>query len=389
MRVLHVTTEYPPIIHGGLGTAVGGLVAASARAGLNVAVLLVGDGTHSAYASIPADDGRSHARSKQVSARILVHAIPHAGAADEAIRFARQWKPDVVHVHVFWLAHVAMAVRTATGTPVVYTVHSLDRAEYEIGDGPPECLTQWNTQSALIDAADRVVALTADERGLITRYCRTARARVRVVGNGIADSPAARRALLRDHPDPVTILYSGRFVDRKGIRELLDAAPHVLEAHPGVRFVLAGGHRHCSGADMARHWLTSSGHAWGDRIVFTGWLDQEALSRWYACADVLVVPSWYEPFGMVVLEGMLYGLPIVACNVGGPRAILRHGATGLLCEPRDSAALADALLRIVTDRPLRARLGRNAARQVRKRWLHERVVPRMAAVYREVVQEQH
>jgi glycogen(starch) synthase len=121
MRVLHVTTEYPPMVYGGLGTAVGGLVTASRRAGIEVAVV-----DPAPYSDTTAP----------------VVSIPHDRAIESAVRFAELWRPDVIHVHVFWLAHVAIGIRAATGTPLVYTVHSIDRAEYEIGSGPPECLTQ-------------------------------------------------------------------------------------------------------------------------------------------------------------------------------------------------------------------------------------------------------
>src|SRR6187455_2303652 len=140
MRVLHVTTEYPPLIFGGLGTAVGGLAKASARAGLEIAVLLVGGGHSSSY------DGVRIATlpyASRTDGTILLHAVPHSTAVEDALAFVRAWQPDVVHVHVFWLAHVALAIRAATGIPIVYTVHSLDRAEYDVGEGPPECLTQW------------------------------------------------------------------------------------------------------------------------------------------------------------------------------------------------------------------------------------------------------
>ena len=173
-------------------------------------------------------------------------------------------------------------------------------------------------------------------------------------------------------------------MERKGIRELLDAIPLVLARAPETRFVLAGGHRHCSGEDMARYWLPTGFEPYRDRVHFTGWLSQEALARWYQKADVLVVPSWYEPFGMVVLEGMLYGLPIAASAVGGPAEILEHERTGLLFPPRDAVALADALTRLVETSVLRQRLGTAAAREVRRTWLYSRVVERMRVVYAEV-----
>src|SRR5262245_16825493 len=105
MRVLHVTTEYPPLIYGGLGTAVGGLVKASAEAGLDVAVLLVGHGRSSGYSqhqTYPSDAQLSGYRQEGA---VLVWPVPHQGAIAASVEFAMRWRPDVIHVHVFWLAH--------------------------------------------------------------------------------------------------------------------------------------------------------------------------------------------------------------------------------------------------------------------------------------------
>jgi len=181
------------------------------------------------------------------------------------------------------------------------------------------------------------------------------------------------------------VLYTGRFVDRKGIRELLEAAAIVLDHSPWVRFALAGGHRGCTGEDMSRYWMPPICEPFRDRITFTGWCTEDRLDEWYETSDVLVVPSWYEPFGMVILEGMLHGLAIVASDVGGPRAILSDGTTGLLCQARSVASLAAALLRVVGDHDLRQLLGERAAREVRTQWLFDNVVERMRNVYRELV----
>jgi glycogen(starch) synthase len=183
--------------------------------------------------------------------------------------------------------------------------------------------------------------------------------------------------------DAPLILFTGRFVERKGIRELLSAAALVFKSTPAARFVLAGGHRHCDGASMARYWMPPELTRHCDRVHFTGWLSAEELACWYRKADVLVVPSWYEPFGMVVLEGMLYGLPIVASNIGGPAEILEHGRTGLLVPPRDATALADELIKLIAAPHMRRRLGLVAARAVRRKWLYSRVVQKMKTVYTE------
>jgi glycosyltransferase involved in cell wall biosynthesis len=386
MRILHLTTEFPPIIYGGLGTAVGGMVRASVRAGMTVGVLLAGHGGCGSYDpslwSAHGGDDRVQAVAKSRGASIFY--APSSMPVESGVSLVKRWKPDVVHLHVFWLWPVARAIQERTGVPLVYHVHSLDRAEYELGQGPPECLTQWDTQEDVIRAADRVIALTRSESDLVAAYCPETRGRVHIVGNGIYDSPAARCAAQKDrHTASPLVLYTGRFVERKGVRELIAAIPRVLEDAPEARFVLAGGHRNCSGEEMARWWLPPELQGYRDRIHFTGWLTPEQLAGWYEMADVLVVPSWYEPFGMVVLEGMLYGLPIVAARIGGPAEILEHERTGILSPPKDVESLGKAILRLVRDPDLRQQIGAAAANEVRCNWLWTHLVGKMQSVYQE------
>lgn len=390
MRVLHLTPEFPPVIWGGLGTAVGGLATASAHAGISVGVMLVGgalvlgDGSYGTWKPISHEQQNLVADESLVVSPdgVLFFQVPPGEAEEAGIRLVRKWKPDVVHLHTAWFWPIARAIREHTNTPLVYTVHSLDRAEYEIGD----FVTHWDTQETVIGAADRVIALSRDERELITKYCPEARERVRIVGNGIDDSAAARAVVKRKRQnDSPVVLYSGRFVDRKGIRELFQAIPRVLNCVPNVRFVFAGGYG--TADQIGAAWLDESLQPYRDQIHFTGWLTPNKVSEWYRCADILVMPSWYEPFGMVILEGMLHGLPIAATSVGGPVDILEHERNALLFLPRDVEALTDAILQLVSKPELRDRLGREAAKEVRRNWLWPKVVEKMHRVYREVVRE--
>jgi glycosyltransferase involved in cell wall biosynthesis len=256
----------------------------------------------------------------------------------------------------------------------------LDRAEYEIGD----FVTHWDTQETVICEADRVIALSRDERDLITKYCSAAADRVRIVGNGIDDSAAARAAVRRNRSDgPPLILYSGRFVDRKGIHELLQAIPQVLTQASSTRFVLAGGYG--TGTEIERAWLNESLEPYRAQIQFTGWLTPDEMATWYRRADILVMPSWYEPFGMVILEGMLHGLPIAATSVGGPADILKNEESALLFRPKDVEALTTTLLRLVNDPTLRRRIGRAGSRHVRRRWLWPNIVEKIRFVYQELI----
>src|SRR5215203_7011716 len=169
MRVLHLTPEFPPVIWGGLGTAVGGLANASAREGLEVAVLLVGGvlvldhlaGQRAYGQPIPAWKGMDSRFSVPVNPDgvLFFHVVPE-DAMRAGVELARAWKPDVVHLHTGWLGHVARAIQREAGVPFVFTVHSLDRVEYQHGI----FMWGWETQEAAIAAADRVIAISNSER---------------------------------------------------------------------------------------------------------------------------------------------------------------------------------------------------------------------------------
>jgi glycogen(starch) synthase len=165
----------------------------------------------------------------------------------------------------------------------------------------------------------------------------------------------------------------------------VEAIPIVLAQAPATRFVLAGGHRDCTGAEMEAWLLPAHLHRWRSRIHFTGWLTPTLMARCYRKADILVVPSWYEPFGMVVIEGMLHGLAVAASAVGGPAEILEHNRTGLLFPTRNPKALSQTILELVNEPRHRVRLALAGAREVRKKWLWPRVIEKMRGVYGELI----
>ena len=390
MRVLHLTTEFPPVIYGGLGTAVGGWVGASASSGIAVGVLLV-------EGPLVVAESHSYWSGHELASAAVPRVVETGGitffqttsakAIETGVSVVERWRPDIVHLHTAMLWPVAREIQRRTKRPLVYHVHSVDRAEYEIGAEPNLWLAHSEAQEEAIAAAGRLIALSESERELLASYYPAARERIRVVGNGIADTETARSASERTRSAParVVVLYSGRLVERKGIRDLLAAAPLVLAAVPSVRFVLVGGPPPLSGDEVARQWLPDGLIGERERIFFTGWLSPDRVAEWYRSADVLVVPSRYEPFGMVLLEGMLHGLAIVASATGGPVEIVRDGESGLLFPPRDVGLLAERLIRVAASSDLRERLGRVAAADVRERWTWPARVRCMREVYGELL----
>jgi glycosyltransferase involved in cell wall biosynthesis len=138
---------------------------------------------------------------------------------------------------------------------------------------------------------------------------------------------------------------------------------------------------------METWWSTEALHPYRSRVSFTGWLSHDEMASYYASSDVLVVPSWYEPFGMVILEGMTHGLAIAAAAVGGPAEILEHERTGLLFPPHDIEALAAALIRLATDSGLRQRLGRSASEDVRRHWTWSERINGYQNAYERAIEE--
>lgn len=383
MTILHVTSEYPPVHFGGLGTAVEGLTRALGEAGTPVQILLVhglatyGYGYAYGY-GVAGHEVAVVAPAAAPPGTELVH-LSYADALAHGPKLAVSHDVHIVHLHSSWLWVVADAIRAATGAPVVYTAHSIDRAEIEHG----EWLPHGSIQDRAIGGADRVIALSRSERAQLERHFPASVARVRIVGNGLRP-PAGQSA--RQRRVGGVVLYVGRFGTRKAVGDVFEAVPLVRDRVPDARFVFIGGASPDDGPNEAAAWVPPRLRGHLDRMSFRGWCDPGSRQRdeWYGLADVLVVPSRYEPFGMVVLEGMVRGRAVIAAESGGPAELVDHGRTGLLYPPGDVDALAAALCRALGDAALRRRLGRAARAEARRRWSWAAVLPSLLDVYAEL-----
>lgn len=362
-----------------------GLTRALSEAGTRVLVLLVhGEGGGYGYGY---GYGYAEARSGEL---LPATAVPASGvevvrlswgeALENAASIVDVRRARLVHLHSSWLWPIAAAIRAATGLPIVYTAHSIDRAEVEYG----EWLPHGSIQDQVFAHADHVIALSASERRRLRRHYPALDGRVRVVGNGIHTTP--RTPVKRHRDGGARVLYVGRFGTRKGVRDVFEAVPAILAGVPEARFVFAGAASPDDGPPEAAAWVPPHLRRHRARMRFLGWQHpgSQAVRRGFATADVLVVPSRYEPFGMVVLEGMLAGQAIVAAGVGGPAELLRHGRNALLYPAGNVDALAAAIVRLLKDVTLRRRLGVAARAEVHARWTWSRVLPALLNVYADV-----
>jgi glycosyltransferase involved in cell wall biosynthesis len=300
--------------------------------------------------------------------------LPHM--AELAARLRRSWRvdpPDLVHAH-FWMSGLAaLAAARPLGLPVVQTFHALGvvkrRHQGAKDTSPPGRLER---ERMLAREVDRIVATCSDEVFELVRMGADLR-RTTVVPCGVdldlfrPDGPAEPR-----DPDHARLLVVSRLVERKGIGNVITA----LTQLPGAELVVAGGPpaRRLAGDPEARR-LADLAERLGvaGRVDLRGQVEPRDLPALYRSADLVVCVPWYEPFGIVPLEAMACGVPVVASAVGGLVDTVVDGVTGVHVPPRRADLLAGALAGLLADPPRRAALGMAGARRARHRYGWDRI----------------
>jgi glycogen(starch) synthase len=385
MRVLHLTRDFPPRSAGGISTAVGGLVRASLAAGIPCAVISFDGWRPRARAGATASAG---------AAGYAALAPVHEGGVDvlrawapahvEAARaFALAHAPDVLHVHHDMLWPLATELRALLGCRAVLTVHVL-QAEQDRLRGLAQGTLSSAAQARALAEADAVIA---PSRAVGTRLADAVPdTRLAVVPLGLDDTTSARAAAAAPRSGTL-VLYAGRFADINGTAELFAAIPRIAGRVPAARFAVGGGlpENRKAEARWLRRWHAQAPAGVQERVKFPGWLSPDALAALYAEAALLLAPSWFETFGLVVLEAMLHGVPVVATAAGALAERIAHERTGLLSAVRDVDALVDNAVRLLDDPALAARLGAAAAIEARRHGWNV-ALPALVQVYEQASQ---
>jgi D-inositol-3-phosphate glycosyltransferase len=295
----------------------------------------------------------------------------------EAFRIGHGLDYDLIHAHYWLSGAVGLVLRDRWGVPLVQMFHTLGRLKNDAtrNGADREPAVRIAEEARIVGAADRLVAATVMERAHLAGHYGADPTRVAVIPCGVdtqlftpGDQAAARRALGLDHRP--RLLYVGRIAPIKGLQTLLDGMARLRAAGGDAQLCIVGGdadeplngHEGELRAQLARLAL-------GDAVTFVGAQPQERLRTWYVAADATVLPSYYESFGMVALEAMACGSPVVASRVGGLQTTVRDRVTGVLVPDHDAGALAEGLARVLADPDLRWRLGREGVRwAAQHRW---------------------
>lgn len=370
-RVLILSWEYPPIVEGGLARHVRKLSEQLVREGVEVHVLTRGGGRlapeenrHGVVVhrlrepEYPKDDLRAF-----VGWVDAMNADMRAAGLELADRLAF----DLVHSHDWLVAAAAERLARRIECPWLTTVHA---TEYGRHQGWVDKYPQSHIHGVerwMVRCADRVITCSHYMRGHVADVFGIPERRVTVIPNGIDPLDLEPRikdlARLRARfagPGDRLVLLVGRLVYEKGFQLALDALPGLIERLGGVRFLVAG-----SGTHEAELKRQASRLGLLEHGTFLGWIEDAMLHALYRIADLCVVPSLYEPFGLVALEAMASGCPCIVADTGGLREVVPGDErVGLRFRARDSVSLERMVEKLLVDDGLRDRLVAEASEHV-------------------------
>ena len=372
-RVLILSWEYPPVIEGGLARHVRKLAEALVRQGVCVDVLTRARGAE-AEVQLPRVGGGG----------VKVHRVREPGwprdldrfvawveqmnedmlAAGEALAQANRY--DLVHGHDWLVAQAAGALADRLRVPYVTTIHATEHGRHQgwVHEQPQAHIhgvERWMAQRA-----HAVIVCSHYMRGHVADIFDIDERRAVVIPNGIDPSelrPSGDLDALRAEfaePSQQLVLLVGRLVYEKGFQLALDALPGVIERVGNVRFLVAGSGTHEAELRAQAERLGLSGEG-----TFLGWIGDDVLHSLYRIADLCVVPSIYEPFGLVALEAMASGCPCIVADTGGLREVVPTGErVGLRFNGGDAEHLGVMIERLLVDESLRDRLVTEASEHV-------------------------
>ena len=315
-----LSADYPPRVWSGIGVAVAHQARALASAGIEVHVMLAERVAH----GIARADGPVH-----------LHSLNRPAFPVDARLF------DIIHLHSLALSELAVQLKRRFHLPLVYTAHSL--LPLELAQNPARGV--WSSvQGRMFALSDRVIFVSEPEYGVATAWVPALRARASWLPNGLPPPPP----LCTEIPAGGPVVFAGRFTHSKGIQTFVRMIPWLRARYP-ARFVFAGGHGDAEGTRR----VLQVAERYGDICQVMGWLNKAQLEALLASAALVVVPSRYEPFGLVALEALRMGAPVLASTAGNLPAIVHRESGGRIVDSYDPVHWAAVAYDMISDPRLR------------------------------------
>jgi N-acetyl-alpha-D-glucosaminyl L-malate synthase BshA len=367
MRILMLSWEYPPRIIGGISRVVYDLAQNLGRNGNEVHVLTCWE----PYTEDFEIDGnvkvhRVHVYNNPSSDFVEWVMQLNFAMLENAITIVQNNKFDIIHAHDWLVAYTARVLKKSFDIPLITTIHA---TEYGRNNGIHTEMqrTISNVENWLVNESDHVIVNSSYMKNELLSIFNVQESKISIVSNGVDlnkfDNVFADTEFRKNYAanNEKIVFFVGRLVNEKGVNILLEAIPKILSNYNDVKFVIAGkGPCLNNLIDLSRELNIN------DRVYFTGFVSEEVLLKLYKCSEIVVFPSLYEPFGLVALEGMVAGIPVVVSDTGGLREIVNHKEDGMKFYSGNSNSLADCILELLKDENLSEKISKCALQKVHK-----------------------
>ncbi|MHA1586789.1 MAG: glycosyltransferase family 4 protein [Candidatus Heimdallarchaeota archaeon] len=308
----------------------------------------------------------------------------------KAIEIINEHDIDVIHAHDWLVASAAIGLKHLFRKPLIATIHSLERGRRNglFNDGQ-HMIDQ--IENFLIQEAWHNIVCSQYMQSLCHFSFRFPNDKMTIIPNGVRfddfSVKLSKGDAVKHHKkyaliEEQIVAYIGRLVPEKGVNVLLGAVKPVLEKMPNTKFVVAGEGWHRNELQRITKELNIE-----EKVLFTGYLPEEDFLAYFNVSDILVVPSTYEPFGIVALEGMATETPIIVSDVGGLSEIVDHQWTGMKVPADNSQALADSIIELLTNETLRTRIVSNAIDKLKHVYDWSIIADHTIKVYQNVCDE--
>ncbi|MDP9134787.1 MAG: glycosyltransferase family 4 protein [Actinomycetota bacterium] len=368
MRVLILSWEYPPLIEGGLARHVRKLAEQLVVQGVEVHVLARGledSPPEEELDGVMVHRVREPERPRDLSEFVTWVEHMNADMLAAGVEVGDRYDFDLVHGHDWLVAVAGDHLANRFRCPLAVTIHATEYGRHQgwVDKHPQSHI--HGVEHWMANRAERVIACSAYMREHISDIYGLEEERIAVIPNGIDPAdlvPVDDLETLRSRfaaPDERLVLLVGRLVYEKGFQLALEALPGLIERVGNVRFIVAG-------SGTAEQELREQATRLGldDHGAFVGWIGDDVLHSLYRISDLTVVPSIYEPFGLVALEAMASGCPCLVADTGGLREVVPNDDVGLRFHSRDPDSLGQMAERLLTDGELRDRLVAEASEHV-------------------------
>jgi glycogen(starch) synthase len=368
MRALILSWEYPPLIEGGLARHVRKLAEGLALHGVEAHVLARGleeSPPEEEFEGVVIHRVREPERPQDLGQFVTWIERMNADMLAAGVEVGDRHDFDLVHGHDWLVASAGDHLAKRFRAPFVVTIHATEYGRHQGWvDKHPQSYIH-GVEHWMANRAEQVITCSAYMREHVADVFGLEERRISVIRNGIDTSelvPVADLDVLRERfaaPHERLVLLVGRLVYEKGFQLALEALPGLIERLGNVRFIVAG-------SGTAERELRQQARELGlDRHgEFLGWIGDDVLHSLYRIADLTVVPSIYEPFGLVALEAMASGCPCLVADTGGLREVVPNEDVGLRFRSRDPRSLGQMAERLLTDELLRDRLVAEASEHV-------------------------